>query len=281
MTDTPSSTLPAALLAQLFEQLPIPLSIYDRTGLQIASNAATAALWNIRREQWVGRFNMITDPQLAAQGSAERHQRVMQGETLMLPPGRFSGRQTGLQGDAGEHRWIQSTYAPLYDDGGAVTHLLAILHDVTADVEQRAAIESAQAEISAQREMIDALSSPVVTLWHDILLVPLVGTMSRERAMKVTESLLNTITTQQAQCVIMDITGVPIVDTQIAQYLIQAAHACRLLGCDVVLVGIGPEIAQTLVQAQVDLSAIMTLANLQAGLAWAFARLRLRVVDAR
>jgi rsbT co-antagonist protein RsbR len=281
MATPPPSYLPAEMLAQLFEQLPIALSVYDHTGLQVASNAATAALWNIRREQWVGHFNMITDPQLAAIGAADHHRRVMAGETLVLPASRFSGRATGLQSDAGEYRWIQPTYAPLRDAGGEVTHLLAILQDVTEAVDQEAAIEAARAEISSQRDIIDALSSPVVTLWHSILLLPLVGAMSRERTMKVTESLLNTITEQQAECVIIDITGVPVVDTQIAHYLIQAAHACRLLGCEVVLVGIGSEIAQTLVQAQVDLSTIMTLANLQAGIAWAFARLRLRVVEGR
>jgi PAS domain S-box-containing protein len=268
----------AGLLASVFEQVPFAISIYDQSGLQVASNAAMAALWNIRREQWVGHFNMITDPQLAAQGSAERHRRVMQGETVVIPPSYFSGRATGLQSDVAEYRWIQATYVPLRSAGGEVTHLMAILHDVTEDMAQRETIRAAQAEIAAQQQMIDTLSSPVVTLWKDILMLPLVGTVSSDRALKVTESLLNTISTQRAQCVIMDITGVPIVDTRVAYYLIQTAQACRLLGCDVVLVGISSEIAQTLVQANVDLSSIMTLVNLQAGLAWAFARQQLRVV---
>lgn len=277
---TPADTF-TELLARVFEQVPIAISVYDHTGLQVASNAATAALWNIQREQWIGHFNMITDPQLAAQGSAERHQQVMQGETLVLPPGRFSGRQTGLQDDAGGYRWIQATYLPLRDDRGAVTHLMAILRDVSEEVEQRAAIQEAQMEIQLQQDIIDVLSSPVIALWQDVLLVPLVGAISSRRALKVTEKLLNTISARQAQCVIIDITGVPLVDTQVAQYLAQTARACRLLGCEVVLVGVGPDIAQTLVQLSIDLDTIMTLSNLQAGLAWALTRLHWRITAPR
>jgi rsbT co-antagonist protein RsbR len=108
--------------------------------------------------------------------------------------------------------------------------------------------------------------------------MPLIGAIDSRRSMTITANLLHTISQQRAQCVILDITGVPIVDTQIAQHLIHTAHACRLLGCEVVLVGIGIEIAQTLVQLGVELSTLVTLADLQAGIAWAFERRNLRVV---
>jgi rsbT co-antagonist protein RsbR len=269
VTDTTEPNGLVNLFADAFEQLPIPVSIYDRDGLQIASNAATAALWNIRREQWVGHFNMITDPQLAAQGSAERHRRVMQGETLVLPVGRFSGRRTGLQEDASEERWIQATYYPLRGADGEVTHLMGVLRDVTEEIDQRKAIEAAQAEIEAQRSMIESLSTPVIQMWESVLAVPLVGAIDSRRAMQITESVLAAISEQQAECVIIDITGVPVVDTRVAQYLIQTARASKLLGCEVALVGIGVELAQTIVQLGVDLQAFNTMANLQAGLAWA------------
>jgi rsbT co-antagonist protein RsbR len=108
--------------------------------------------------------------------------------------------------------------------------------------------------------------------------MPLIGAIDSRRSLTITANLLHSISQQRAQCVILDITGVPIVDTQIAQHLIHTSQACRLLGCDVVLVGIGVEIAQTLVQLGVDLSALVTLADLQAGIAWAFERRSLRVV---
>ncbi|MBV9790517.1 MAG: STAS domain-containing protein, partial [Chloroflexi bacterium] len=74
-------------------------------------------------------------------------------------------------------------------------------------------------------------------------------------------------------------TGIPLVDTQVAQYLIQTAQASKLLGCEVALVGIGVEMAQTLVQLGVDLRQLTTLANLQAGIAWAFTRYGMQVVN--
>jgi rsbT co-antagonist protein RsbR len=277
--DPTYTNLLAGRLGDILEQLPIPISIYDQDGLQVASNAATAALWNIRREQWVGHFNMVTDPQLAAQGSAERHRRVMQGETIVLPPSRFSGRQTGLQADAREHRWVGATYLPLRDASGTVTHLMAILRDVTEQIEQEQEIEKARSEIAAQRATIASLSTPVVKVWEAILAMPLVGVIDSHRAMQVTESLLSTIANQQAECVIIDITGVPLVDTQVAQYLIQTAQACKLLGCEAALVGTGVELAQTIVQLGVDLRALNTMADLQAGIAWAFKRRGIQVVQ--
>src|SRR5262245_50326875 len=273
-----TAQLPADFAA-IFNQAPMPLSIYDRQGTQIAINDAHAALWNIRREDWIGRFNMVTDPQLAAMGSGALFQRVMQGETVVVPPHPFNAIEAGYQEDAGTQRWVEATYFPIRDTNGDVTHLAAILRDVTREIEQSQAIAAAQAEIASQRAIIETLSSPVVQVWQGILTVPIVGSIDSRRAIAITENLLHTITRQRAQCVILDITAVPIVDTRVAQYLIDTAHACQLLGCDAVLVGIGVEIAQTLVQLGVDLTTLVTLADLQAGVAWAFARQRLRVID--
>jgi rsbT co-antagonist protein RsbR len=266
-------------IAAIYEDAPFPISIYDRDGTQVAFNAAHARMWNIRAEDALGTFNMVTDPQLAATGSAENHRRVMQGEVVVLPPHLFDSQEARLQDKGARQRWAEATYYPLRDATGAVTHLCAMLRDVTNEVEQRRAIESAQAEITAQQGVIDSLSSPVIQVWQGILTMPLVGTIDTQRSMAVTSNLLQAITQQKAQCVIIDITGVPIVDTQVAQHLIHTAHSCRLLGCEVVLVGIGVEIAQTLVQLGVDLSTLVTLADLQAGIAWAFERQRLRVVS--
>lgn len=269
---------PAFLLAA-YEDSPLPISIYDRDGLQVAFNAAHGKMWNMARDEGVGKFNMCTDPQLAATGSAELHRRVMQGETIVLPPHAFDSFEAGLQGGGARKRWAEATYFPLRDADGAVTHLCALLRDVTDTIEQAQTIMAAQEEIAAQRATIESLSSPVVQVWHGILTMPLVGTIDSHRSSNITANLLEVISRQQARCVILDITGVPIVDTQVAKHLIETAHACRLLGCEVVLVGIGVEIAQTLVQLGVDLSTLTTLADLQAGIAWAFKQQGLRVVS--
>lgn len=269
-----------AFIASVYKDSPIPISIYDRTGTQVAFNAAHAKMWNMSEEGAIGVFNMVTDPQLAASGSAENHRRVMQGETIVLPAHPFDPFEAGLQSGGMRRRWVEATYFPLRDASGAVTHLCALLRDVTREVEQALDIAAAQAEIAAQRATIESLSSPVVQVWHGILTVPLIGVIDSRRSIAITANLLEAITQQQASCVILDITGVPIVDTQVAQHLLQTAQACRLLGSKVVLVGVGVEIAQTLVQLGVDLSALTTLANLQAGIAWAFKQQSLRVIAA-
>lgn len=270
-----------SFLADALNQAPIPISIYDRDGLQVAFNDAHGAMWGIRREDSIGRFNMVTDPQLAATGSAENHRRVMQGETVVLPPHTFDSSEANIRAGAPDRRWAEAIYFPVRDASGEVAYLGAILRDVTTELEQRQQIEQARQEIREQQRTIESLSSPAIQVWQGILTMPLIGTIDSRRAMQLTEGLLQTIAQRQTHCVIIDITGVPIVDTQIAQHLLNTSHACRLLGCEVVLVGMGVEVAQTLVQLGVNLEGLVTLANLQAGIAWAFGRLGLQVVSRR
>ncbi|MEI6181557.1 MAG: STAS domain-containing protein [Chloroflexales bacterium] len=279
MTDKVDVIALPAYIRSTFMDSPIPSGIFDREGTQIMVNAAMMRLWNLPPDA-VGQFNMITDPQLAATGSAEHHRRVMQGETVVLPPHAFDSYEAGLQMTGAQRRWVETTFFPLRDASGAVTHLGSLLRDVTHEIDQRLAIEAARSEIEAQRDTIESLSSPVVQIWHGILTVPLIGAIDSRRAQNITANLLEAIAARRARSVILDITGVPVVDTQVAQLLIQTAQACRLLGCEVALVGVGVEIAQTIVQLGVDLIALVTLADLQAGIAWAFRLQGLRVVQA-
>jgi PAS domain S-box-containing protein len=272
--------LDTALLLGLFDHSPIAMSVYDRSGLQVAINKAQAVLFGMNPEQWIGKFNMLTDPQLIAAGSVERHQRVMNGETVINPPHPIIGRLSGIEEHLTEERWIEAIYAPIRDDAGTVTHLLAVLRDVSREIAQSKDIERAASQIDSQRAMIESLSTPVVQIWEGILAMPLVGSIDSQRATQIMEGLLTSIAERNAECVIIDITGVPIVDTQVAQYLIQSAQASRLLGCEVALVGIGVEMAQTIVQLGVDFRTLNTLVNLQAAIAWAFNKLGLRVVSA-
>jgi rsbT co-antagonist protein RsbR len=125
-------------------------------------------------------------------------------------------------------------------------------------------------QLDAQRRTIRELGTPILPVHEGVLVMPLVGIIDSNRATQVMETLLEAISAHQADIVILDITGVPLVDTSVANYILQAARATRLIGARVVLVGIGAEIAQTMVHLGVDLSDIMTLANLQEGLQYAF-----------
>jgi rsbT co-antagonist protein RsbR len=105
-----------------------------------------------------------------------------------------------------------------------------------------------------------------------VVVLPLIGTVDSRRAQQVMETLLEGVATSRAQVAILDITGVVVVDTQVADALVRAAQAVKLLGAQVVLTGIRPEVAQTLVGLGVDLSGIVTRSTLQSGIAFAIER---------
>ena len=112
-----------------------------------------------------------------------------------------------------------------------------------------------------QREMME-LSTPVVQLWDNILALPLIGTLDSERTQVVMESLLQKIVDTGAAIAIIDITGVPTVDTLVAQHLLKTVAAARLMGADCIISGIRPQIAQTIVHLGVNLSDVTTKASL-------------------
>lgn len=120
--------------------------------------------------------------------------------------------------------------------------------------------------IERQRVAIDELSTPILQIWDDILALPLIGVVDSKRSMDVMERLLGEIIHRQASFVIIDITGVEVVDTKTADNFVKLIKAAELLGAQCVLTGIRPAVAQTLVAIGVDLSSIKTLRNIQAGL---------------
>ncbi|NNJ10020.1 STAS domain-containing protein [Chloroflexales bacterium ZM16-3] len=139
------------------------------------------------------------------------------------------------------------------------------------------AVAQQAAEIEAQRFTIRELGTPILPLYAGVIALPLVGAIDSYRATQVLERLLEAISEKQADIVILDITGVPVVDTGVANYLLQTARAAQLIGAQVVLVGIGAEIAQTLVQLGVNLSQLKVYANLQAGISYALGQLGYKI----
>lgn len=129
-----------------------------------------------------------------------------------------------------------------------------------------------EAVLREQLAIVRQLSTPIMPVYAGVLVLPLIGPVDAERAAQITESLLLAIGKERAAVVIIDITGVPAIDERIAGWLTQAVGATRLLGAQVVLVGIGPAIAQTIVQGGVDLGGAVTLADLKAGLEYALAQ---------
>lgn len=141
----------------------------------------------------------------------------------------------------------------------------------------RSTVEEQREQQDHLRSTIRELSTPIIPVYAGILVLPLVGSIDSRRATEVTERLLEAIAEQQAEIVIIDITGVSLIDTSTANHLLMTTRAANLLGSRVVLVGIGAEIAQTIVHLGVELNGLITLADLQAGIAYALERLGLAI----
>ena len=131
--------------------------------------------------------------------------------------------------------------------------------------------------IERQRQEMRELSTPVIELWRGVVALPLVGTLDSARAELVMESLLEGISKHDARVAILDITGVPGVDSMIAQRLLRTASAARLMGAECIISGIGPRIAHTMVQIGVDIGTVRTTSRLSDALAMAFVTLGLQV----
>jgi rsbT co-antagonist protein RsbR len=138
--------------------------------------------------------------------------------------------------------------------------------------------KSREAVINRQQEELLELSTPVVKLWDGILALPMIGTLDSARTQVVMESLLQRIVETGSEVAIIDITGVPTVDTLVAQHLLKTVTAIRLMGADCIISGISPQIAQTIVHLGIELRGVTTKASLADALAVALDRSGLTVV---
>ncbi|MFL6650730.1 MAG: STAS domain-containing protein [Sulfurifustaceae bacterium] len=164
----------------------------------------------------------------------------------------------------------QKSAEALADEFWTLTVLLDKLALFTTEVYQQGREEI----IRRQTEEMLELSTPVVTLWDGILALPMIGTLDSARTQVVMENLLQRIVETGSEIAIIDITGVPAVDTLVAQHLLKTVAAARLMGADCIISGIRPQIAQTMVHLAVDLSDVTTKATLADAFSVALERLR-------
>jgi rsbT co-antagonist protein RsbR len=178
------------------------------------------------------------------------------------------------------NRFVQSSQADrettmhAFYEGGQLLDKLGLF---TTEVFQRA---REQVVVRQQQELME-LSTPVVTLWEGVLALPVIGTLDSARTQVVMENLLERIVSSGASIAIIDITGVPTVDTLTAQHLLKTVAAARLMGADCIISGIRPQIAQTIVHLGVELGTVVTKATLADAFAVALRRLGMSVVRAK
>ena len=236
---------------------------YSRRFLTLMREAVKAGEQDIMSPPWAGVRQMLDDLSVA---------RAQQG---------FSPSETAT--------FIFSLKEPLFDrlqralgqsEGVSRLSLTNLLLDrlglYTTEVFQRG---REQLIIRQQQELME-LSTPVVTLWDGVLALPLIGTLDSARTQVVMENLLQRIVDSGAAIAIIDITGVPTVDTVTAQHLLKTVAAARLMGADCIISGIRPQIAQTIVHLGVELGTVVTKATLADAFAIALKRLGLVVQKA-
>lgn len=133
--------------------------------------------------------------------------------------------------------------------------------------------------IRRQGESLREASTPVITLWDSMLLLPLVGIVDSVRAQQISETLLAAISRSEAEVTLIDVTGVPVMDTSVARHILKTVAAAEMLGTRVILTGIGPSTAQTMVKLGIDMSGVPTRASLKSGVALALTLTRRAIVQ--
>ena len=151
-----------------------------------------------------------------------------------------------------------------------LTHELRKSNQMKAEMEDKLRkIQEQQKTILQQQEDLMELSSPVSKVWENILILPVIGTLDSQRTQIMMENLLQKIVSTGCTTAILDITGVPTVDTQVANHLLKTVTAARLLGAECIVSGISPAIAQTIVHLGISLTNILTKATLQDAMIYA------------
>ncbi|MEU3663924.1 STAS domain-containing protein [Streptomyces sp. NPDC032940] len=156
---------------------------------------------------------------------------------------------------------------------------LSVLMGTLRVVVMQTALSENQALIDRQRLQLLEVATPVIKLWDGIVAVPLIGTLDSARSQVVMETLLESVVEQQARYAILDITGVPTVDSLVAQHLMKTVAAARLMGAECIVSGIRPAIAQTMVHLGLDLGTVVTRASLADALGYVLHQLGVGIVN--
>lgn len=177
----------------------------------------------------------------------------------------------------GEEIPVSQVLLAHHDADGKLAYVTGIMRDISERQKAERALREREIQeqvIEAQRAALRELSTPLLPISSDVVVMPIIGTVDSARAQQIMDTLLEGVGEHHASLAILDITGVKVMDTQVAGALLHAAHAVRLLGAQVVLSGIRPEIAQTLVHIGIDMRDIVTRGTLQQAIAFALERFR-------
>jgi PAS domain S-box-containing protein len=172
----------------------------------------------------------------------------------------------------GEHIDVSLTVSPIRDRSGKLVGASTVARDITEQKRLREALTQRAKEILE-------VSTPVLQVWEGVVVAPFIGTLDTQRAQQFMERLLNRIVETNSAVALLDVTGVPTIDTRTAQHLIETIISVRLLGAQAVLTGVRPAIAQTLAHLGINLADVVTRSSLAAGLRVALDILNLKITS--
>ncbi len=264
--------------------------VYNSESTLVAGNAAAEVFWKVPNAVLIDQFRLSDNVATLGQDLVDLFFRaVNSGERVSTPPLPLHvSKDDDLPVQQNMEVWLQIDYVPLRDNK-CVHYVMGIGKIVTDDVKRASAIaeaeekielqsktiaslEEANQEIERQRAMIHELSSPVIDVWGDVLLIPLVGSLERERAGVVAERVLASITQRQSVYAIMDLTGVPDLDTGTADHLMRIAKMIKLLGAECIVAGIQPMVAQTITNLELSLGDMRVFQALRDALEYCMAK---------
>jgi len=238
----------------------------DPNGRVASWNKGAERIKGYTQKEIVGKdFSCFYPPEAIQEGLPQRELETAARE------GRFEDEGWRVRKD-GSKFWANVVISAIHDEKGSLRGFAKITRDLTERKE-------AEERIQQQSKEIMELSTPVMQVWRGVVTAPLIGSLDSQRTQQFMERLLNRIVETNSPVALVDIMGVPTIDTQTAQHLIETISAVRLLGAQVVLTGVRPVIAQTLVHLGIDLSDIITRSSLAAGVQVALDILNLQVVE--
>jgi rsbT co-antagonist protein RsbR len=227
-------------------------------------------------------LKVITDKNLSDVQSTEFEpvQEILGGISISRARQGFSPRETGIYIFSLKDALVGALKTELNSDpAGLLDGILKVskLMDSLGVITFETFIKGREEVILRQTDEITEISTPVIRVWDGILALPIIGTLDSARTQVVMENLLQEIVESGSTIAILDISGVPAVDSLVAQHLIKTVAATRLMGAECIISGIRPEIAQTIVHLGIDLSNIVTKATLASALKYAFGLLKIEV----